>query len=245
MKTAMKRADAAPLCLLVSLAITVSAAACVPFGEQPASAKPAAMKECGPDGVIDDFEDNNNQISVVGERGGYWYTYADKQGSTIWPEEGEKGGTFTVVEGGYNSKYAVEMKGKLAPASIVYAAMGLNFLDPKGPFDASQYAGITFFAKRSPGSTSKLTVKLPDGNTDPDGAICSACYNDYGAEIQISDQWKRYVLPFRDLKQEPYWGAPRKPHADPSKLFAIHWEAKASGADFDFWVDDIAFICKG
>lgn len=240
----MNRAMAGLLSTL-SLAMTV-AAGCVPPGAKVTTGPgEMALKECGPEGVIDDFEDNNNQITVVGERGGYWYTYADDKGSTIWPEQGDKGGTFTLVEGGNNSKYAVEMKGKLAPQSIVYAAMGLNFLDPKEPYDASKFVGITFFAKRSATSTGKLVVKLPDGSTDPDGGVCKACYNDYGTVLTVGEQWQRYVLPFRDLKQEPDWGVPRKPHITPSKLFAIHWEAKSSGAEFDFIVDDVAFICKG
>jgi hypothetical protein len=236
----------APLCLLGLLVAAVGGAGgCVPPGARPSSAAAGVMKECGPDGIIDDFEDNNNQINVVDERGGYWYTYADNKGSTVWPIEGDKGGTFTLVEGGHESKYAAEMKGKLAGASIVYAAMGLNFLDPKGPYDASKYVGITFFVKRAPGTINKLRIKLPDGNTDPDGGICSACYNDYGVDIPVGEQWSRVVIPFRDLKQEPDWGAPRKPHTDAHKLFAIHWEAKVPGGDYDFLVDDIAFICKG
>ena len=235
----------APLCLLALLVAVGSVGACVPPGARPSSAAGAAMKECGPEGIIDDFEDNNNQINVVDERGGYWYTYTDNKGSTVWPVEGDKGGTFTLVEGGHDSKYAAEMKGKLAGDPIVYAAMGLNFLDPKGPFDASKYVGITFFVKRAPGSINKLRIKLPDGNTDPDGGNCSACFNDYFAEVTVSDKWQRVVLPFRDLKQEPDWGAPRKPHVDPKRLFAIHWEAKVSGAEYDFWIDDVAFVCKG
>ena len=150
-----------------------------------------------------------------------------------------------ISDTGRSPKAATAVRGKLAGESIVYAAMGLNFRDPKEAFDASKYEGITFFAKRTAASTSRLVVKLPDGNTDPDGGICSACYNDYGAAITVGTQWQRYVLPFRDLRQEPDWGAPRKPHLDRTKVFAIHWEAKASGADFDFFVDDIAFICKG
>ena len=235
----------APLFLLGLIVAGGAVAACAPLGQRPANAGGAAMKECGPEGIIDDFEDNNNQINVVDERGGYWYTYVDSKGSTVWPVEGDKGGTFTLVEGGHDSKYAAEMKGKLAGASIVYAAMGLNFEDPKTPYDASQFVGITFFAKRAPNTSPRLTVKMPDGNTDPDGGICSACFNDYFAEINVSDQWQRVVLPFRDLKQEPDWGSPRKPHSDPSKLFAIHWEAKVPGGDYDFLVDDIAFVCKG
>jgi endoglucanase len=230
----------------VTLLLTCMAAgACVPPGARAVAPGQEPLKTCGADGVIDDLEDNNNQINVTDERGGYWYTYADQKGSTIWPVQGDQGGTFTAVEGGHESKFAVEMRGKLAGESIVYAAMGLNFRDPKEAFDASKYEGITFFAKRTASSASKLVVKLPDGNTDPDGGICSACYNDYGATITVGTQWQRFVLPFRDLRQEPDWGAPRKPHLDRSKIFAIHWEAKASGADFDFFVDDIAFICKG
>jgi hypothetical protein len=238
----MKRNVGPSLLALLSFAAG-AAAGCVPPGARPETPG-GVLKECGPDGVIDDFEDNNNQISVIGERGGYWYTYADQKGSTVWPVQGDQGGTFTVVEGGYQSKYAAEVKGKLAAQSIVYAAMGLNFLDPKTAYDASKFAGITFWAKRAPNTTPRLTVKLPDGNTDPDGGICSACFNDYGATINVGEQWQRYVLPFRDLKQEPDWGAPRKPHVDSSRLFAIHWEAKSSGADYDFLVDNIAFICK-
>jgi hypothetical protein len=234
------------LVAVVVLSVVLSIlGACVPPGARPESAQGAAYKECGPDGVIDDFEDNNNQINVVGDRGGYWYTYADKEGSTVWPEQGDKGGTFTLVEGGHDSKYAVEVKGKLAGKSIVYAAMGLNFRDPKEAYDASMYEGITFWAKIGTGTSPKLVVKMPDGNTDPDGQVCSACFNDYGTPVTLTDQWQRIVLPFRALRQEPEWGAPRKPHIDPKRLFAIHFEAKTPGVDYDFWVDDIAFICKG
>jgi endoglucanase len=163
---------------------------------------------------------------VIAERGGYWYTYADKDGSTVWPVPGDQGGTFTMVENGHDSKFAAEMKGKLAGKSIVYAAMGLNFLDPKEPFNASNYEGITFWAKRAPNTAGKLNVKLPDGNTDPDGQVCSACFNDYGYAINVGEQWTRYVLPFNDLRQEPDWGAPRKPHIDRKRIYAIHFEAK-------------------
>jgi endoglucanase len=231
------------LCLLGAFVAVTGG--CTPFGTRPESDKPPSYKGCGPDGLIDDYEDNNNQITVFEDRGGYYYTYADKLGSKIWPEQGDNGGTFTISEGGNGSKYAINMKGKLANASVVYAGMGLDFRDPKEAFDASRFEGITFFAKRGSGSTAKLFAKLPDGNTDPTGEVCSACYNDFNAELNLGEQWKRYVLPFRDLRQEGTWGAPRRPHIDRSKLFAIHWEVKTSGADFDIWVDDVAFVCKG
>jgi hypothetical protein len=196
------------------VAALVASPGCVPPGARVAPPGQIAVKECGPDGVIDDLEDNNNQISVIGERGGYWYTYADNKGSTVSPLPGDQGGVFNPVEGGHDSKFAVEMKGKLAQQSIVYAAMGLNFEDPKGAFDASAYEGITFWVRRAPNTIDKLSVKMPDGNTDPDGGICSACFNDYFYTVPVGEKWSRVVLPFRDLHQEPDWGAPRKPHVD-------------------------------
>src|SRR5262245_17688957 len=51
-------------------------------------------------GRLDDGEDGNNQILAMGGRGGYWYTYADKAGSTIVPPAGDTGGTFSMSEGG-------------------------------------------------------------------------------------------------------------------------------------------------
>ena len=204
------------------------------------------MKECGPDGVIDDFEDNNNQISVIGERGGYWYTYADNKGSTVFPLPGDQGGVFNPVEGGHDSKFAVEVKGKLAQNSIVYAAMGLNFQDPKGPYDASIYEGITFWAKRAPGTINKLVVKLPDGNTDPDGQACSACLQ----RLRLHDHRRRAVGPLRAAVPRSAAGAglgraAQAARRSASSIFAIHFEAKVPGGDYDFFVDDIAFVCKG
>ena len=41
----------------------------------------SAFKDCGPEGMIDDGEDGNNQNLPVENRGGYWYTFIDKTGS--------------------------------------------------------------------------------------------------------------------------------------------------------------------
>ncbi|HEY8923261.1 MAG TPA: hypothetical protein VIU64_02700 [Polyangia bacterium] len=211
----------------------------------PEAAKGAALKECGPTGQIDDFEDNNNQNLVVDNRGGYWYTFADKTGTTVWPEVGDAGGTFTPSEGGYNSKYAAEFKGKIGTAAIVFGAVGMNFQDPKATYDASKYEGVTFFAKRGPNSTGKVRLKIPDKYTDPEGGVCSECFNDFGVDLNLSEQWTRYVLPFRDLKQLEGWGAPRKPHIDPTTLFGMQWQVNVPGADYDIFIDNVAFICKG
>ena len=53
-------------------------------------------KDCGPNGLIDDGEDGNNQNLPNDNRGGYWYTFKDKGTTTVDPPAGEEGGTFAM-----------------------------------------------------------------------------------------------------------------------------------------------------
>jgi endoglucanase len=230
--------------LMLVASVSLAAGCIKPVSE--ATPKAAAMKECGPAGQIDDFEDNNNQNLVVDNRGGYWYTFVDKVGTTVWPEAGEAGGTFAPSEGGYNSKFAAEMKGKVSIAgNPLFAGLGMNFQDPKAVYDASKYEGITFFAKRGPNSTDQVRLKVPDGNTDPEGGVCGECFNDFGIDLKLSEQWTRYTFPFRDMKQMEGWGQPRKAHIDASKVFGVQWQVNVPGADYDLFIDNLGFICKG
>src|SRR5215475_12652753 len=51
-------------------------------------------------GVISDGEANSNQINTIKGRGGYWYTFLDKEGSSVTPQAGALGGTFEMAPGG-------------------------------------------------------------------------------------------------------------------------------------------------
>lgn len=198
-------------------------------------------KACGPDGVIDDGEDNNNQVLVQKNRGGYWYTFADK-GSTITPMAGAAGGTFSMSAGGANgSQSSAHMNGKVAPSGTVYAGMGFNFADPKAPFDVSNYKGISFWAKRGENSTGTVRVKLPDVNTDQDGRVCTECFNDFGMDLELTTMWTKYTLIFSGAQQMPGWGAPRPGAVEASKMYGVQWQVNTPGADYDIWVDDIQF----
>jgi endoglucanase len=204
-----------------------------------------SLKSCDASGLIDDGEDNDNQTANVGNRGGYWYTFVDKAGSTVSPTAGDQGGTFTMQAGGANgSRYAANVKGQLAKGETVYAAMAFNFVDPKGTYDASRYAGITFFGKRGQGSSARLRVKVPDAQTDPAGGTCSECFNDFGFDLELGTEWTRYVLPFSKMRQMEGWGAPRPSHIDPSKIYGVQFQVNEKGAAYDVSVDDVAFICR-
>lgn len=216
----------------------------------PGSAEAREIPEgraCPPEvGMISDAESNSNQTNTIQGRGGYWYTFVDKAGSSVTPTAGELGGTFTMTEGGANgTKYAAHMTGSIGGGDIVYAGMGLNFVDPKGQYDSSKYGGISFWAKKGPGSTGAVRLKVPDKNTDPDGKVCTACFNDFGIDLQLTEQWTQYTIPFTSMKQIPGWGSPHTAGIEPATIYGMQWQVNEKNAKFDIWVDEIQFTgCK-
>ena len=202
----------------------------------PDMASTSAGHACPPDAVIEDAEDGNNQIVIQDGRSGYVYTYADAA-STVDPPA-----PFTMTEGGANgSQYALRIHGQIGNADVVYAAMGLNFTDPRGPYDASKYQGISFYAKKGAGSTSKVRFKLPDQNTDPDGGVCGHCSNDFGMNLSLTEEWQQFIVPFDAMKQEKDWGSPRPMSLDSEAIFAMQIAVNEKGRPFDIWLDDVAF----
>jgi endoglucanase len=199
----------------------------------------AEGRPCPPEAKIEDAEDNNNQANVQDGRNGYDYTFADPSGSTIEPAGG---GQFSMTAGGANgSQYAMRMTGQIATAQTVYAAMGINMVDPKATYDASKYQGISFFAKKGPGSTSKVRVKISDKNTDQEGGVCVLCSNDFGMQLTLTEEWQKFIVPFGSLRQEASWGNPRPRALSADAIFAIQFAVNDKGKSYDVWVDDVAF----
>jgi endoglucanase len=197
-------------------------------------------KDCPADFMIDDAEDNNNQVTVQKGRKGYWYTFVDKAGSTLSPPAGTK---FLMSAGGARgSARAARMIGKVSSAGDpLFAGMGFSLTDPKGPYDATEYSGVSFYAKVGPGSTKAVRLKVPDINTDPAGKKCTECFNDFGADLTLTEQWQKYTIPFATMKQMEGWGSPQPSTIDKSKLYGLQWQVAAQGASYDVWIDDVQF----
>jgi hypothetical protein len=205
---------------------------------------PADLAPCSPEtGVISNGEIGPNRTNPVEGRGGYWYTYSDKEGSVVSPLSGDQGGTFGMAEGGANgTAHAARMSGTLGTAQIVYAGMGLSFLDPKGEYNARKYRGISFWAKKgSPDSTKNVRLKLPDRNTDPEGHVCSECFNDFGEYLELTDEWKKFTVAFATMKQQSDWGKPRPRAIATDALYGIQFQVDDYAKKFDIWVDEIEF----
>ena len=245
---------------LILVALALPSLGCVIPPEQPPSVTPgspasiggapvarapaAAPKDCGEGALIDDGEDGNNQSVASGGRGGYWYTFRDAGVTTVDPPAGKYGGgAYTMSEGGHASSWAARFHGKIGTGAVVYAGLGVNFVDPKGQYDATKYSGVTFWARRAESSTGKVRLKVPDLNTDEDGKVCTECFNDFGADFVFTPEWKQYVVPFKSMHQLAGWGAPRKPHIAADKVYGLQWQVQVPSANYDIFIDDVSFTC--
>ena len=94
---------------------------------------------------------------------------------------------------------------------------------------------------RGPGEGTVKSI-LPDAHTDPQGGECKECYNDFGVDFELNEEWTRYVVAFADLKQESGWGRPRPDNVDPKKLFGMQWQVSTRATAFDVWIDDVTFV---
>lgn len=227
----------------VTLAAAVTLAGCAQFRPPPEGAEPTASSSgrCAARAMIEDGEDGDDQVLTRAGRGGYLYTYADEAGTTVAPR-----GDFTMGRGGAGgSGGAIHVAGKLAAGGDAYAGVGLGFVEPKGAYDASSYTGVAFAARRAPDTTPYVRLKVPDVNTDPDGGVCTDCYNDFGVSMQLTEEWTRYEVRFADLAQEGGWGAPRPDAVDAAKLYGVQWQVSTAGAPFDVWIDDVTFLGCG
>lgn len=222
--------------------LALASGACIMPGQKPALGGAASLGACGPEGLIDDAEDNNHQGAVLEGRGGYWYTYVDESGSTISPTAGTLGGTFNMSEGGASgTKFAANAKGSLSGGVGAHAGMGMNLTDPKDTYDVSNFGGVAFWAKKTAGAGAKVRFKMPDINTDEEGGVCKECFNDFGVDLNLTDDWKQYVILFFKLRQQEGWGSPRLRKIERGKVFALQWQPAQPGP-FDIWVDEIQFV---
>ena len=237
-----------------SIYILVSLSAGLAFGCEPGGTNAPEtgavgafdLGRCTRSAVIEDAEDNDHRTLDQQGRGGYMYTFLDESGSTVEPLAGRLGGTFAQAEGGANgSMYAARFHGQLTSGSLVFAGYGLNFVDPKGPYDASAYEGVSFFARRSADSASNIRLKVPDAATSPEAGICTECFNDFGADIELTEEWQQYVFTFEQLSQMSGWGAPRPGSIDATQLYGLQFQVEGSGKTFDIWIDDISFYGCG
>jgi endoglucanase len=88
-----------------------------------------------------------------------------------------------------------------------------------------------------------VRFKVGDVNTVPEGGICKDCYNDFGRDIVVTEEWSEFSTKFSEMKQEPYWGEPRSA-IDQTRIYQLQWQVKDRNP-FDIWVDDVRLFGCG
>ena len=219
--------------------------------------------------AIDDFEDGDNTILPVGNRQGYWYTYADatatempnNKGGTPFPPTAMAGHPCSLtpippacagMTGG--TKFFGGVSGSVMPATMTvptYAGMGVDFNNhfaKSCPYGAGAYKGITFWTKGT--GPFKVAVKIPTTTpTTSDSGTCAAMCEDHFAiqahpTVPDNATWSQVTVLFTDLKQAG-WGTVAT--FSPASLIGVQFQvdglmAATAAAAYAFAIDDIAFM---
>ncbi|HYP75191.1 MAG TPA: hypothetical protein VER12_04535 [Polyangiaceae bacterium] len=179
--------------------------------------------------IIDDFEDGNLTLPALGGRVGGWYNFGDGTGVG-------SGDTAIINRG--PSKEGLRIKGK--DFTNWGSGMGTDMQPNKVPYNASAFAGVTFWARAE--TTLTLGVIFPDIDTDPGGKLCTTCDHHYNKGVQVNQSWQRFTVNFADLVLEP-GTLPAPTMFKPDGLVSVQFRF-APGQTYEVYVDDLAFIKK-
>jgi hypothetical protein len=201
-----------------------------------------------PTDVIDTFEDQNPSLPTNEGRKGVWYQFHDSSGANqsfgIESIPGTRGAA---------SQYALHTSGSGYTSWGAGIGVDLNNSGgTKSAYDASAYVGVTFWARTATTSASGRAIKVlfPDGNSVYNvaggltackdiptvGATSNNCDGHLYVNITLSNAWQKYTVNFADLMPEGYTTT-----LATNQLVSIQFRT-ATGATFDFWIDDLVFI---
>ncbi len=189
----------------------------------------------GPPSLIDDLEDGDLQIIETEGRRGSWLEFDDGTG--------EHSGALVESPGRDGTGLALHISGSDFTSWGGGVALRLNEQDGTlSAYDASRYTGITFWARMGEESGSRFFVMVPDRNTQPEGGVCSSCYDHFHAQLSITSEWRQYTLSWNELQQQGF--GDEETNINRSQLYAIQFQWD-DGQTFDLWLDDVAFTTAG
>lgn len=191
---------------------------------------------------IDDMEDQEGSIL---SKSGAWYTYNDMtMGATQMPPVGDPYVMTAVPKPNGSSQYAAQTTG--SGFTTWGAGFGFDLNNDgttKKAFDASAYAGITFWALAGAGGTTNIRFNVGDSQTTPEAGNCGTmCSDDFGANITLTTDWKQFTFRFADMKTVN-WSKQNLTAIKKAELYYVHFQA-SQNTTFDIWVDDISFFTE-
>jgi hypothetical protein len=185
--------------------------------------------------LIDDLEDGNHQIALMGQVG-YWYSYNDGTG-TQTPDPADPFAPVTVTPpiDGSSSTKAVHVRWQ--GFSSWGGGFGVVLTDTSTFYDASAYDGITFYARVESGSETRVDLIFAEERSL--APACTVCGHHPTYALTLTTSWQRFYLPFA-VFQGDGGGDPSFVDLDPSRLYGIQF-FRGANHTIDMWVDDLAF----
>jgi hypothetical protein len=199
-----------------------------------------------PTALIDDMEDGNPLIAVVGERNGSWWVSSDGTPGTITPVADEAPAPERILGKHCDSELAMRITGQGFTGWGANLSASFRYVAGLEPIDASAFRGVMFWARIGETHNSPVRVQFQDANTQPEGGLCDPtpgssdeCYNGWGTQVApIGTEWRLYKLDFSRMTQRDF--GHRADAMDTSALYDIEWGVD-QGTVFDLWIDDVWF----
>ncbi|XXX78786.1 hypothetical protein WMF30_08415 [Sorangium sp. So ce134] len=198
--------------------------------------------------LLDDMEDGDGAIISLNDaenpRRGAWFVGNDGLGTQkpaknetffMTPIEPPRGNSLSAVYSEADDKF-----------TDWGALFGFRLNNNKtetnpGVYDASEFRGITFFARADSGPSTKVLVDVVDVQTWSGGGICvnnGQCDDHFTKIVTLTPCWTQYKVAFAELKQSG-WGQAFEA-VDLTKLWGIQFRFGAR-TRFNIWIDDVAF----
>jgi hypothetical protein len=174
--------------------------------------------------LIDDLEDGDDVIALVGGRDGSWFMFND---------------------GSANQSFEIDTAcNRMPPANVVcahstvnqvpeYAGLGFSLHADDSPYDASAYQGVRFYGKNAQGGSVTISIVT---------RASAAATGSPGFEhnVNMSGNWQQFEVRFGQLNLATwYTGAPVTFSA--SELVKVQFMTGA-GSSHDISVDDVEFF---
>jgi hypothetical protein len=187
--------------------------------------------------LIDDLEDGNHQIALMGQVG-YWYVYHDTTAGTQVPDPVEPFAPVALspsIPGNESSTRAVHVTWQ--GFTGWGAGLGAAFTDSADYYDASAQTGVTFWARIDGSSTTRVDVILQERRAISPN--CTSCGHHPFRRIDLTTEWQKLYLPFPSFQSDGN-GNPSFFDLDPSGLYGIQFFT-GPNRNVDIWIDDLAF----
>ncbi len=202
--------------------------------------------------LVDDLEDNDARILMMGGRQGSWYSFSD---GTITPsppdDNGNTNGFLPGSPGADSSMHAAHVTANGFPN---YAGLAVDFnnsgVRPKDTanrkvYDVSAYDGIVFKAKGTASGTmhvmavTKQIAGTSEGGTCDDSNSANHCWDSYAKDFDLGSDWAEVRVNFSDMTTD------NSSPFDPTSVFGLAFQLNASNGNLDLWIDDLALFKNG